>query len=168
MNSVQRLEEWITHQENLINSCEDDQEKFNMECKLRTINANKPYSIRSKLEKGAYHYFCVECGVIEFSTYFNNETMIENQLCFSCNHWKEKSDNYLNNPGNTLIIKGALYSDGGNKKNPSNTSFLGHAGREFTIQRKDGELWKTNNLWCGGDIPLKYRSTTMQDNAVML
>lgn len=51
-------------------------------------------------------------------------------------------------------------------------SFLGYAGAVWYIQFTSGPhapgLYKTNNLWCQGDIPLELHATTLADNAKIL
>jgi hypothetical protein len=64
-----------------------------------------------------------------------------------------------------VVIEGKLYTDAGRTK-PDQTKYNGHGGRQFYIIMLDGSRqWLTNNLWSGGDVPDKYRKTTMKDNA---
>ena len=163
MNPIQHLENWLDDQLTLIENCTDAQEEFRLVCDYKHIKMNMNF-YNTRLNNGHYYHVCQECNVIELATTSIKERLIEHQLCFSCNHWKEISDRHVNCPDEKLIINGKLYSDAGNKPH-SRPDFLGHAGHVFTILADNGEQWQTNNLWCGGDIPLKYRQTTMKNNA---
>lgn len=82
--------------------------------------------------------------------------------CFTEKLWRIREEEHKESP--YIIIDGVLYSDGGNVENPKSKSFLGHGGREFTIERNDGTIIRTNNLWCGGGIPSDHREV-LKDNA---
>ena len=86
--------------------------------------------------------------------------------CFCEKLWRLREQEYLDG-ASFIIVDGCLYTDAGYKKNPINTSFLGHSGREFNIRMNDGTEIFTNNLWCGGSIPDNHRNI-LCDNAVFV
>ncbi|MNG00969.1 hypothetical protein D3C85_681620 [compost metagenome] len=89
--------------------------------------------------------------------------LTENQQCHHCDFWAVREQQHLNKP--FIIVNGCTYSDGG-KTSGRSTQYNGFGGAIFKIRMIDSSKeWDTNNLWCGGDIPKKYRTTTMQDNA---
>lgn len=153
---------WIEIQNQKIESTDDPKYKQELWREKHVVEINLKHYIKHRLDKGDSFHFCVDCGKIEFAKYYEP---VKSKLCFTCNFWKEREQEYLNCINDILIIDGVWYSDGGNKPN-SNPSYLGHAGREFTIKMLHSDIkWNTNNLWCGGDIPKKYRETTLKDNA---
>ena len=82
--------------------------------------------------------------------------------CFSTNLWNARADEYELDDSDCIVIKGVMYSDGGESDLPS--SMKGFSGRKFKIQMNDGEIIETDNLWCGGAIPDSHRDR-MPDNA---
>ena len=80
--------------------------------------------------------------------------------------WSQREQEYLSgNKDNVIIVNGKLYTDAGNTSGRS-TQFNGFGGSKFNIRILDGNKeWSTNNLWCGGTIPKKYKTTTMRDTA---
>lgn len=85
---------------------------------------------------------CVICGKeIEKSKYTN--AVLCSSECFKRLFWKEALDD------EALIIDGECYHVEPEKKH----GVKGFGGREFTIQKADGEIIKTTNLWHQGEIP---------------
>lgn len=164
--AIEGVQDWLVRQLELIGGCKDEQEKTLLTNQYNHIGRNLGL-LQLKLEQGDDHHFCKECGVIEFCSSRNRRDLRESQLCHTCDHWKTAEDIHIRKTETRLIVGGALYQDGGNnpKEKPQ---YLGHGGREFHILLDTGESWVTNNLWCGGTIPLKYRQTTMRDNARFL
>lgn len=71
--------------------------------------------------------------------------------CWLCHHWKSRIGKR-----STLVDQNyECFSDGGRK--PVGTKFLGHGGRVFIIH-KGAERLVTNNLWCGGTVPVYFRT----------
>lgn len=167
--TMSTVHSWLEEQATLVEQCTgkqclDDKEKTYLRNRINDIQRNLGF-IQKSLEKGKPHLFCKECGAIEFSTYTNSKDLVGKQLCFHCNFWQEREAIHLAKPN--IIVGGMVYSDGGHKPS-GKKEYLGHAGREFHILTDDGKEWITNNLWGGGTIPLKYRLTTMKDNARFL
>ena len=110
---------------------------------------------------------CTICGKEFDKTHYNKPyDDVCGSECFHEKHWRLTEQRYLDG-ATFIIINGHLYTDGGHKSNPRNTSFLGHAGREFKIKMNDGAEIFTNNLWHGGEIPEHHREI-LCDNAVFL
>lgn len=161
--SYKKVEQWLLGQQTKIDVEEDLQEKNELRKRFDHIQRNLSHYIHRKLNEGAEHFFCKECGEIEFTSWANGKTLVEHQLCHYCNFWREKEDQYLSE--GFLIINGCTYSDAGATRG-KDSHYNGFAGHTFNIRMLDGSReWSTNNLWCGGDIPKKYRLTTMKDNA---
>lgn len=100
-------------------------------------------------------YACSSCGMPEVARYTCGKQMRERRLCFGCNHWENVAGSIRDGKKKLIIVNHGIYSDGGRQS--SDRSFLGHAGREFKIQKLDnGETFTTNNLWSGGMLPQKY------------
>lgn len=160
MTDYERVLTWLDDMQNKIDQEPDEKYRQELWRNRRDIEINLG-RIANHLNKGTTHHFCVDCGKIEIGT--TKPQLAKSMLCFHCDFWKQREQHHLKNP--LLIVDGRTYSDGGNKPS-SRSDFLGHAGRTFHISMLDGSKeWSTNNLWCGGDIPKKYRETTMKDNA---
>ena len=99
---------------------------------------------------------CVHCGNV-FSTNYREPTgtrLREHNHCLSCDIWLSNID--VKEKHKKIIIDGTKYSDNGEV--PLGTQgFLGHGGREFTIEFNDGEILTTNNLWCQVDVPEHFK-----------
>lgn len=110
---------------------------------------------------------CSICGKeFEEPRYYKPFEDVCSSECFGEKLWRVREEEYLSGKP-FIIINGCLYTDGGYVKNPSNTSFLGFAGRKFNIKMNDGTEIFTNNLWSGGDIPENHREI-LCDNAVFV
>lgn len=107
---------------------------------------------------------CQHCRCYINFNYMNYLALISHQSCFTCNHWLEVIERYKS--GDLLVIDGTTYHDAGRSSEPRR-SFLGFGGREFQIQTQDGKIIRTNNLWCGGEIPERWRPQ-LPDNAKFL
>lgn len=68
-----------------------------------------------------------------------------------------------------IIIDGNIYHDGGYKIQEDTEfpfkSFLGFAGKKFSIKMNTGEVLQTNNLFCNGSLP---EGSKVKDNAVFI
>lgn len=85
---------------------------------------------------------CVICGKeIKESKYLNANLC--STECFKRLYWEEMLDD------EALIIDGECYHVVSEKSHGAR----GFGGREFTIQKSDGEIIKTTNLWRQGKIP---------------
>ena len=102
---------------------------------------------------------CKECGGLVKTTFSNNEKMIQRNVCFSCNFWF----NIIDDIDNKLVIDGTVYVFH-ERAEAHTVAFLGHGGREFTIETNDGKVLSTNNLWSNGNVPDKFRDR-IKDNA---
>lgn len=114
---------------------------------------------------------CKICGS-PFGTTYNEPTGSKLRLlniCFSCNFWTEK----LEQPAGRIIVLGHHFHDAGNviiekvHGLGGGPRFLGHGGRKFKIEMKDGTIIETNNLWAQGKIP-KHFKLLFPDNAKFL
>lgn len=134
----------------------------------RWTSRSRWYNSREELVAGEkLQAACKECG----SPYGLNwcdpypKLLVEANLCFSCYHWTEALAR-INKPGQ-LRIDGTCYSY--NVKQPivkidGNGAGYGHGGRRFCIRLKSGETVETNNLWCGGRVPARFKDR-FPDNA---
>lgn len=103
---------------------------------------------------------CVMCGGVAGTNYIGNQSMVERNMCFSCNFWEDR----LHSLGlNNFIINGNFYTDSGQVDKPTKM-FLGFGGRLFVIETFDGRIISTNNLWYGGRITQWFRDK-FPDNA---
>ena len=75
--------------------------------------------------------------------------------CFIRDFWNEALDE------SAIIIDGTCYHDGGAKPK-GRDDYLGFGGRQFTIEKTDGTVIITNNLWFNGKIPEEFKT---EDNA---
>lgn len=164
-DSIEKVKQWLVDMQCKAAIETDSTERMLMQRRIDHIQRNLKHCFIPRIEKSEHHYFCKECGEIEFGGYLNKMDLEEKQLCFGCHHWLEKEQEYLDNPSKTLIINGEVYGDAG-ATSGRDTHYNGFAGSVFHIRMLDGSReWSTNNLWCGGDIPKKYKTTTMRDNA---
>ena len=88
---------------------------------------------------------CEYCGK-EFDPKHGYTSTTCSEKCFEETYWRDVLDE------DALIIDGECYHDGGRK--PENyEGFLGHAGKRFVIQKNDGTIIDTNNLWYNAIVP---------------
>lgn len=106
---------------------------------------------------------CKICGNKEIPDHwFNGQEMIEHQMCFLCNFWREKQEiDRKRNPHTWAVINGVHYY----LDPPTNSPFQGFGGHNFKIRFNDGFETECNNLWCQGDIPPGYWRLVFPDNA---
>ena len=121
-------------------------------------------SFKSDVE---YHQFeCDKCGETAQNT-FSEPTrthMLEHQLCFMCNYWREFEAKLEKDHPLMTIIGGHVYGPG----NRTSGSFRGMAGRRFDIEyiepsKHAGSRITTFDLWSGSTMPedlqAKYADT---------
>jgi hypothetical protein len=101
---------------------------------------------------------CKCCGGLISKPTVRMKTMM---LCFSCDFWHNRIEEYKKSDPNLCIINGTQYQV--LKETGDDRRFNGFAGRKFCIE-KDGKQIITTNLWFCGDIPERFRSQ-MPDNA---
>jgi len=102
---------------------------------------------------------CKECGEVIELCYRHSEELISQGLCFNCWFWYEKVEK--KNDPNIARIDGTHYSIG---KPGKSKFFRGFYGDVFMIEFDDGRKVETDNLWCQGDIPKRFRKR-LPDNA---
>lgn len=109
----------------------------------------------------ACNHICRECGKHETGSWMadKQEDLEARQLCFGCGFWEEHVDRKDNS--NVARIDGVHYIIG----NPNQRRFRGFAGRRFEIIFDDGREVETNNLWCQGKIPQRFKDR-LPNNAV--
>lgn len=103
------------------------------------------------------HFLCRYCGSLICLEDYNKklplpQVMKSEQLCFSCAYWKNK----INNPApNHQIINGKYWIFEPWSDKP--LLFAGHGGKTFYIILNDGGVLRSNNIWCQGEIPQRFR-----------
>jgi DNA-directed RNA polymerase subunit RPC12/RpoP len=105
-------------------------------------------------------YTCQCCGK-SYTRHLSLEVYHGNN-CFDCSFWLDKAEYSDYMAIHQVIINGEHFMLG------ETDSFIrGFGGREFIIQFFDGRIVETNNLWCQGPIPKRFRSM-LPKNAVFL
>lgn len=105
---------------------------------------------------------CIICNS-PFSTTYNEPcrtNLLKSNMCFSCDFW----NNIISKKDKKLIMGGVVYVDSGMVDLSKTGGFIGHGGREFTIEKNDGTIITTNNLWCNGAVPARFKHL-LPDNA---
>lgn len=99
---------------------------------------------------------CRECGADNYWTSYSASSpekalMDADGICFGCAFWRVKADTT-----HDTVIAGRIYSVGdiNRPSGPHN----GMAGRRFDIEYFDGRRVTTHDLWCGGEVPEKYKA----------
>ena len=110
---------------------------------------------------------CKICGKevdAEHYVFDVKEAMLEHQMCFGCNFWREllEEDKQLP-PHVSCMINGTHYRI----CDENSKSHKGFGGREFHIKFNDGTIVTTTNLWCQGE-PSKEWIDKFPDNAIFL
>ncbi|WDP93379.1 MAG: hypothetical protein HUN04_22710 [Desulfobacter sp.] len=105
-------------------------------------------------------YTC-ECCEKSYTRHLASEAYLRNN-CYDCSFWLCKMEYPDFMAERRAIIDGSHYiiraeTDG----------LRGFGGRKFIIQFFDGRIIETNNLWCQGEIPDRFRKR-LPDNAVFL
>jgi len=117
---------------------------------------------------------CEKCGVIQHMTYsgYENRDPATVRFCFSCQLWHDKLAR--RNDLGFVVEGGRQYAFDASrpyvqerKAYGGQPSFLGFAGARWEIQFFSGRRIITNDLWCGGDVPLIWRPL-FPDNATFL
>lgn len=100
---------------------------------------------------------CKECGQLFGTSYCEpyKTRLKESGLCFGCTHWMDLLVE-RDNPS-CFRIKGQHF-----KLGPGNAG--GYGGRTFVIERKDGTVITTSDLWHQGVIPGHFLER-LPDNA---
>lgn len=137
-------------------------------CNCGVGQLDRPYAdLDSRL--AAYPWVaCEKCGVIEHMTYrgYDKHDPATIRFCFSCQLWYDKLER--RNEAGFVVVNGRQFSFNICQPLVSGRSdFLGHAGHRFEIQFFSGRRIVTNNLWCGGDVPLIWRPL-FPDNATFM
>jgi len=115
-------------------------------------------------ENSPKHYNCELCGQQDcLDNYLDNcdylPIMAKRHVCFHCAFWIHKIENP---PPNRMIIGGCHYTVHPFMKRPNNV-IKGFSGREFYIRKMNGQLIKSNNVWCQGNIPEQFRPQLPDD-----
>lgn len=108
---------------------------------------------------------CKICGEeFDSSNYLKDckESMDSNQMCFTCNFWRERLEEDKTLPPHTACMIDGTHYIVGNENDKS--YFRGFGGAEFNIQFDDGVVIKTTNLWCQGE-PKGYWKEKFPNNA---
>lgn len=118
------------------------------------------HTIKELYEKVPLAEFpCSVCGSPYSLAYSNKKELLQHGVCFSCNFWRDKIENW----GTSYVcVDGHLYSllTG----NPAESRMLNHGGREFFVQRRgEKEIRLFNNVWHAGEVPLYFRDRIRDD-----
>ena len=119
--------------------------------------------------KKSLKFNCCICGGEESAEKWIKETadeLVEHQLCFKCNCWRQQHDLDLNVRGehNYAIVNGKHFVlDHDIPSGP----FKGCGGHKFTFEFFDGTVVECNNVWYQGDLKkaAKHWRDLMPDNA---
>jgi len=117
---------------------------------------------------------CRRCSKMENTEGFEEQTkaeLEESRLCFDCNFWDEKviwaklggKLNTNNGVATVVRVKGTHYL-AYPMADPKQHGFLGHGGGLFAFKMLDGTILQSNNVWCQGKIPERYKGL-LPDNA---
>lgn len=106
---------------------------------------------------------CKICGKEEEPSHWINEKdMLEHQMCFNCNFWRDMLEKDSKRPPYTVcMIDGTHYVI---EPDEPNAAFQGFGGTEFQIEFHDGTRVITHNLWCQGE-PKGYWKEKFPNNA---
>jgi len=107
---------------------------------------------------------CSCCGEL-FTTNYCEPTKSElmaQKICFHCHFWK----GYVREKDNPKFarIKGTHYCVEKSANVGRDVRWNGFGGTKFTVRWMDGRQESTNNLWCQGDIPDRFKND-LPDNA---
>jgi len=124
-------------------------------CVFRT----RPYPTEDQLraECNIIDAQCHECGGVVALNYAEplRSRMAARGLCFTCDFWSE-----LIGAGR-LVIDGEAYAIGDERHDGG---MRGFGGCRFTIEKADGSVIVSTNLWTSGRVPAHFRDR-MPDNA---
>ncbi len=103
-------------------------------------------------------YFCTDCGYREVAAgYYDSAALMERGVCRDCRHWLEAMQDVADKP-TTCFVAGATFYSIGDETAQGPTNCRGYGGRKFAVRWRDGRRRQTTNLWCGGDVPLRWRA----------
>jgi len=117
--------------------------------------------VKLREERGPEGHICKECGEREQNHFFKSVAayLTREQLCHSCSHWYEKirwkaneSESYHNI---AAVVEGTHYTIHNKVNNPG--SHCGHGGSLFRVRWFDGRVKESNDVWCQGSIPDRFR-----------
>ena len=110
---------------------------------------------------------CKICGTVEEKRFVEEvqRVMEKEELCFTCNFWREQMELDKKSPNDYVIVDNVHYRIG---PEGYDGYFRGYSGRKFIIKFNDGRERVTTNLWCQGDIPDGYWRDLMPDNAIFI
>jgi hypothetical protein len=139
-------------------------DEWDVVVKLRSSFRSQGYDTKEELIEGQCILSepCKICGGIVHTNFIDSVKikLTEQNICYTCNFWSEKID-IKDNP-RTVRVNGTHYWIEDDKPN---AAFQGFGGSKFDIQFNDGRKVVTHNLWCQGDIPLRFRDL-LPDNAI--
>ena len=105
---------------------------------------------------------CRICGCEEHPNRFiNAKDLIAECMCFSCDLWNRRVEEYKNSAHSIPIIDGIYYSIG---DEDSKSISRGFGGARFQIEFNDGFKVVSTNLWCGSEVPEIWKDK-LPDNA---
>lgn len=93
---------------------------------------------------------CIICGKEIEQSSFNHKVICSSE-CFDIDFWNDK----VLNKSQHLIIEGGCYFIG---QEEDIGRFRGYDGRKFVIQKDNGEIITTTNLWYNGRVPETFTS----------
>lgn len=106
---------------------------------------------------------CKICGKEDPSRWINENDMLEHQMCFNCNFWRNMLEEDSKRPPHTVcMIDGTHYII---EPDEPNAAFQGFGGAEFQIEFHDGTRVVTHNLWCQGEPKEWYWKEKFPNNA---
>lgn len=113
---------------------------------------------------------CCICGKEEDASHWCDDwanEMVENQMCFTCNHWRR---NYVEDckskPHTWAVVDGGHYR----LCPPTNSYFKGFGGAKFIFRFNDGVIVECTNTWFQGNIKDAHPHWTnvMPNNAILI
>ena len=124
-------------------------------------------------------FTCRKCGKCEDTRDWMDDfgaELLESQMCQTCHFWEEKvlwkvlGGKLSDNRGVATVVRCnnnhyLVYPMVDMKT--AGRQFVGHGGGLFVFKMLDGTLLASNNVWCQGPIPYKYR-TLLPNNAERL
>jgi hypothetical protein len=107
---------------------------------------------------------CQECGdEIDFR-FSNYRELQERRVCFSCNFWLKRVTELQSGDKRYLSLGGVFHSVATfGFLNRGNPEWRGYAGRRWRITYLDGSEETTDDLWCRGRIPDRFKDR-LKDN----
>jgi hypothetical protein len=112
---------------------------------------------------------CKVCGEYEANRYMDTcaERLKKDQHCFNCDFWLEKV-RWREQPTHPAHLQAAVVNGTHYLVHPKVTNpgwGCGFGGQLFTVRWHDGRTAESNNVWCQGRIPDRWRER-LPDNAV--